>query len=86
MELLRAWGLEAEILAGAVDVEWVGWESATLAAAADGSPFPVGLPTREQSAAVSPTAPACVPQDHLEPVLLRHLRTFPAARSSSASS
>ena len=79
MELLRAWGLEAEILAGAADVEWVGWESATLAAAAHGSPFPVGLPTREQSAAVSPTAPACVPQDHLEPVLLRHLRTFPAA-------
>ena len=31
-------------------------------------------------AAISPTGPACVPQDHLEPVLLRHLRALPAAR------
>jgi putative polyketide hydroxylase len=29
---------------------------------------------------VSPTAPACVPQDQLEPVLLEHLRSLPAAR------
>ena len=80
MELLRSWGLEAEIRAGGVDVEWVGRLSETLATAASGSDFPVGLPTREQSAAVSATAPACVPQDHLEPVLLRHLRSFPTAR------
>ena len=32
-----------------------------------------GYPTKEQSAVVSPTGPAIVPQDHLEPVLLRHL-------------
>ncbi len=44
-----------------------------------GSAYAVGYPTREQSAVISPTAPACVPQDHLEPVLLEHLRTWPTA-------
>ena len=39
-----------------------------------------GFPTAEQSAVISPTAPACVPQDHLEPVLLDHLRSYPSAR------
>ena len=43
-------------------------------ASADGMEIPLGLPTREQAAAVSPTAPACVPQDKLEPVLLRYAR------------
>jgi putative polyketide hydroxylase len=42
--------------------------------------MPVGYPTREQSAILSPTGPACVPQDHLEPVLLAHLRSLPAAQ------
>ena len=39
----------------------------------------LGIPTRAQSAVISPTAPACVPQDHLEPVLLRHLRSLGSA-------
>ena len=41
---------------------------------------PSACPTREQAAVLSPTAPACVPQDHLEPVLLEHLRSLGAAR------
>ena len=45
-----------------------------------GSAWPVGLPTREQAAVLSPTAPACVPQDHLEPVLLEHLRSLGGTR------
>ena len=80
MELFRSWGLEDEIRAGATEVEWLGWACETLAAAADGSPFPVGFPTREQSALISPSAPACVAQDHLEPVLLRHLSSLAASR------
>ena len=80
MELLRLWGLEDAIRAGAVDVEWRGWQSDTLATAARGSAWPVGLPTREQAAVLSPTAPACVPQDHLEPLLLEHLRSLAGAR------
>jgi putative polyketide hydroxylase len=80
MELLRSWGLQERIEAAATEVEWVGWECETLASAATGSPFPVGYPTREQSAVISPTAPACVAQDDLEPVLLSHLRSLGAAR------
>ena len=76
MELIRSWGLEDAVLAGAVDVEWRGWQSDTLATVAQGSMWPVGVPSREQAALLSTTAPACVPQDHLEPVLLEHLRSL----------
>lgn len=82
MELLRSWGLTEEILAGGIDVEWLMRECTTLAEAASGRSIQVGLPTREQAAMISPTGPACVPQDHLEPVLLGHLRTLPGARVS----
>ena len=34
---------------------------------------PFGYPTDEQALAVGPGTPPCVPQDHLEPVLLHHL-------------
>jgi putative polyketide hydroxylase len=80
MELIRSWGVEDAVRAGAVDVEWRGWQSETLATVPEGSMWPVGLPTREQAAVLSPTAPACVPQDHLEPVLLEHLRALDGAR------
>jgi putative polyketide hydroxylase len=49
-------------------------------ASSSGVAEPIGYPTREQAAAVSPTAPAAVPQDHLEAVLLAHLHTYPTAR------
>jgi putative polyketide hydroxylase len=80
MEVFRSWGLEDEIRDGAPDLEWLGWTCETLASAASGSPFPVGFPTRQQSALISPTAPACVAQDRVEPVLLRHLRSLGASR------
>ena len=41
---------------------------------------PVGMPTRQQSALLSPVEPACAPQDHLEAVLLRHLSAQAGAR------
>jgi putative polyketide hydroxylase len=80
MEMLRAWGLEQEVRDGGVEVDWLEWNSETLAQAGDGSGIPVGYPTRAQSAALSPTSPACVPQDHLEPVLLRHLQSLGTSR------
>ena len=88
MELMRSWGLEDAIRAGGVDVEWKQWVGRTLAAA--GAERPTSFPTREQSAVLSPTAPGRVPQDHIEPVLLEYLRTFPppgcgwAPRSSAS--
>jgi putative polyketide hydroxylase len=73
MELMRTWGLEDDVRAGELDVSWRGWACETLAAP-DGIEIPLGLPTSEQAAAISPARPACVPQDHLEPVLLGHAR------------
>src|SRR3954454_6238353 len=74
MELLRAWGLEAAATAGGVDVEWVGRASETLASVDRGVSLPLGMPTRAEAAEISPCAPACIPQDHLEPVLAREAR------------
>jgi putative polyketide hydroxylase len=79
MELLRSWALEDEVRAGGAEVEMRMWQSETLARVSDGALLPGGFPTREQSALVSPTAAACVPQDWLEPVLLRHLRSLGVA-------
>ena len=78
MELFRSWGLEEEIRAGGTDGEWLMWLCETLAQASAGSALSGGYPTKEQSAVVSPTGPAIVPQDHLEPVLLRHLASLDA--------
>jgi 2-polyprenyl-6-methoxyphenol hydroxylase-like FAD-dependent oxidoreductase len=80
MELFRSWGLEDEIREREIPVTWLGLACETLAAAETGFPFPLGYPTREQAALISPTAPACVPQDQLEPVLLDHLATLEPAR------
>ena len=79
MEHVRSWGLEDPVLAGGIEVDWLMWFCETLSEAAHGTGVEVGLPTRTQAALVSPTAPACVPQDHLERVLLAHLGTLAAA-------
>ncbi len=79
MEILRTWGLEDEVRSGGPEVEWQMWECETLADAAAGSAIDAGIPSRAASALVSPTVAACVPQDHVEAVLLRHLRSLPAA-------
>ena len=73
MELMRIWGLEQAVRAGAMPVRCgVRVSSRTLVdpRARDSS---VGYPTDEQALAVSPTRPCGCPQDHLEPVLLEHL-------------
>ena len=77
MELMRSWGLEPELREGGLDVELLPWVTETMADAAAGHASDAGFPTREQSALISPTAPAAIPQDHLEPVLERHVRSFP---------
>jgi putative polyketide hydroxylase len=80
MELLRRWGLEDGARDRAIDVEFQAWACATLAAADQGEPVEVGLPTREQTAVVSPSLPACLPQDELEPLLEEHVASFPSVR------
>jgi 2-polyprenyl-6-methoxyphenol hydroxylase-like FAD-dependent oxidoreductase len=80
MEYLRAWG------AGGSGArrrrrgrDWLMWHSETLARAADGFGVEVGLPTRAQDGLVRPTAPACMPQDHLQSVLRADLRSLERA-------
>lgn len=80
MEVLRRFGLEDAAWERSIDVEWQAWACTTLAAAEDGHAVEVGLPTRAQAALVSPTAPACLPQDELEPLLEEHLGSLPGLR------
>jgi putative polyketide hydroxylase len=79
MELLRSWGLEDEIRAGGMPgVEWLGLVTETLADVDGGEAVTLGLPTKEQAAVLSPTAPLCAPQDHTEAVLLGYARSLGA--------
>src|SRR6478672_169475 len=80
MELLRRWGLEEQAWERSIDIEWRAWACATLAHADRGAAVEVGLPTREQALVVSPTAPACIPQDVLEPLLEQHLGSLASVR------
>ncbi|MDQ0893167.1 FAD-dependent monooxygenase [Agromyces ramosus] len=76
MELMRAWGLEAAIRSGAIDVKPTAWVGRTLASP-EGAEAPMGFPSAEVAASISPTTGAIAPQDHLEPVLMQHLLSLP---------
>jgi putative polyketide hydroxylase len=76
MELLRSWGLEDEVRAGQSELSSTGaWAAETLASP-EGAVVPLGFADLEEIASASPAMPAAAPQDHLEPVLLRHLETL----------
>jgi putative polyketide hydroxylase len=79
MEILRAWDLEDDIRAGAADVVPRAWVTPSLLSG-EGVEMPLGYPTAEEAAAVSPTAPAWAPQDHLEPLLRAYLSDLQSAR------
>jgi putative polyketide hydroxylase len=78
MELMRRWGLEDAVRAGAPDVIPQAWVTADLACG-EGIEMPLGYPSDEEAAVVSPCRPAWAPQDHHEPILLAHLRRMPSA-------
>jgi putative polyketide hydroxylase len=80
MELLRRWGLEAAVRERAIDVAMQPLSLPSLAAAERGEPIDAGFPTREQAALVSPTSPASLGQDELEPLLEDHLRSADSVR------
>src|SRR5262249_54680531 len=81
MEILRSWGLEPDVRAGAADVVPRAWVTPSLASG-EGLEMPLGYPTDDTAAAVSPTSPAWAPQDHLEPLLRTYLSDLPSARLS----
>jgi 2-polyprenyl-6-methoxyphenol hydroxylase-like FAD-dependent oxidoreductase len=80
MELMRSWGIETRIRAGEIGVELRPWVTETLAGAAAGEAVDAGFPSREQSLLLSPTGPAGVAQDHLEPVLEKHFESLGCGR------
>lgn len=79
MELMRAWGLEEAVRAGGTGVEPRAWVTSSLASR-EGQEMPLGYPTAEEAAAVSPSRATWVAQDHHEPILLAYLRTLPTAQ------
>ena len=74
MELLRRWGLERRVRELALDVEFRAWATPSLTAGT-GEAVDVGFPSREQAMLVSPTAPAAIGQDDLEPLLEARARS-----------
>ena len=59
-------------------MEWLGLVTETLAGADRGEAVTLGLPTKEQAAVLSPTAPLCAPQNHTEAVLHGYARSLGA--------
>jgi 2-polyprenyl-6-methoxyphenol hydroxylase-like FAD-dependent oxidoreductase len=80
MELLRRWGLEREVRERAPELEVRPLSVATLAGAGAGQPVDAGFPTRQQARLVSPTSPASLGQDELEPILEARARSLPSVR------
>jgi putative polyketide hydroxylase len=72
MELMRSWGVEAEIRAAAFSVAPFIGVTRTLADAP--TRVQVGFPTEPQSRAVSPVSVCAVSQEHVEPVLVDLVR------------
>ena len=71
MEIVRSWGLEPAAREHSLEMQPFMSVRPTLTAP-QLAMVPLGFPTIEQASAVSPTRPALIPQDRLEPVLLEH--------------
>ncbi len=75
MELIRSWGLEPRVRAGEIDVATTARIGGPLTQHG-GFETSLGLPSPAEAREISPTTAVAAPQDHLEPVLLEHLRTY----------
>ena len=78
MELFRSWGLEPRIRELELAVDFVSSVRSNLSGT-ELERRTLGFPTREEAKGFSPTSPALVAQDVLEPVLVEHARTYPNA-------
>lgn len=75
MELFREWGIEPEVREHALDVRFANSVRHSLAEP-ELERRPLGFPEREQASALSPTMPAGLAQDILEPILVDHARSY----------
>jgi len=78
MELMRRFGLEDAVRAGAADVDPTARVTPTLRST-EGMVMPLGYPSDAEAARVSPSRPSWTPQAHHEPLLLAHLQASPTA-------
>jgi putative polyketide hydroxylase len=78
MELMRRFGLEEAVRDGAADVNPTALVTPTLSST-EGVVMPLGYPSDEEAAVVSPSRPSWTPQAHHEPLLLAHLQASPTA-------
>ena len=78
MELFRQWGVEAAVRGAAFDVDIVNSIRTTLAGP-EHKRVTLGYPDRQLARTLSPTAPAALAQDYLEPILLAHARNHERA-------
>ncbi len=72
MEILRSWGLEAEVLRRAHPTRFAMMVSPVLAVA--GQEVSMGLPSPAELAPLTPSSLGICPQDQLEQILLAHVR------------
>jgi len=78
MELFRSWGIEPRVREAAMSARF----SNSIRDNLSGPELerrPLGYPTADEAAAFSPTWAAVLAQDHLEPILLDHARSYPTA-------
>ena len=73
MEIFRGLGVEAAVRASSVAVQPLMHVSPTLTGPTV-RVVPLGFPTADEAAAVSPTSPVISPQDQVEPVLVARIR------------
>jgi putative polyketide hydroxylase len=78
MELFRSWGIERRVRAAAISAHFSSSIRDNLAGP-ELERRSLGYPTAAEAAAFSPTWAAVLAQDHLEPILLDHARSYPTA-------
>jgi 2-polyprenyl-6-methoxyphenol hydroxylase-like FAD-dependent oxidoreductase len=78
MELFRSWGIEDRVRSAAMSIEFVSSVRPNLGAP-EIERRSLGYPNREEAETLSPTWPAVLAQDELEPILLEHARSYDCA-------
>jgi putative polyketide hydroxylase len=78
MELFRSWGIEPRIRQAAMPVAFSNSFRDNLSGP-ELERRSLGYPTAGEAATLSPTWPAVLAQDLLEPILLEHARSYPGA-------
>ncbi len=80
MELFRQWGLDQRVKAAGFELEDASAPVSLTLAQPELTRLPLGFPSAQEVAAVSPVTPCACPQDALEPLLLERARSYAEAQ------